>query len=130
MIREHQGGKLEGTAKGASSSKLRDGKKFGSWSPAELGSGSRRPSVQRYSLGDLTAFVTNQPVEAGSERGRTSSPHQHVPCLSGSRLCISYIEPQAPALCIPQRTCDTLDDTAIKLRSELLSAPKSLRSQC
>eukprot|EP00434_Breviolum_minutum_P020530 symbB.v1.2.018103.t1/scaffold1432.1/size120878/7 len=48
---------------------------------------SCEPSVQRYSIGDLTAFVTNQKVEAGEE------------------LCISYIE------------------------SELLCAPKSLRSQ-
>ncbi|CAE7449312.1 SET6 [Symbiodinium natans] len=48
---------------------------------------SCEPSVQRYSLGDLTMFVTNRPVEAGAE------------------LCISYIE------------------------SELLCAPKSLRSQ-
>ncbi|OLQ01545.1 hypothetical protein AK812_SmicGene15684 [Symbiodinium microadriaticum] len=48
---------------------------------------SCEPSLQRCSFGDLTAFVTNQPVAAGSE------------------LCISYIE------------------------SELLCAPKSLRSQ-
>lgn len=48
---------------------------------------SCEPSLQRCSFADLTAFVTNQPVAAGSE------------------LCISYIE------------------------SELLCAPKSLRSQ-
>eukprot|EP00913_Durusdinium_trenchii_P015885 g14928.t1 len=46
-----------------------------------------QPSVQRYSIGDVTAFVTNQKVDAGTE------------------LCITYIE------------------------SELLCAPKSLRSQ-
>ncbi|CAK9042370.1 SET domain-containing protein, partial [Durusdinium trenchii] len=48
---------------------------------------SCEPSVQRYSIGDVTAFVTNQKVDAGTE------------------LCITYIE------------------------SELLCAPKSLRSQ-
>ena len=26
-----------------------------------------RPSVQRYSIGDVTAFVTNQKVDAGTE---------------------------------------------------------------